>query len=274
MIFPLVRTATSSALAALALLALGMPASAQILNGSFETDAVGSSTITDWNRTGSTYVTNNAFGDNPTDETQQAFLNNDPQATLNYGSFNSVSVGSLESFLNLSSGSLDSLGNGTVTYGSGISQTFTLATAGTLSFDYDFVTSEDPSLLYSTTPSDFHKDFAFVSLTGAKTVLASIADSAHGQVAEPAQTGRTSPSIDDYLSETGYETYSINLSPGQYTLGLGVVNVGSSDVGSGLLVDNAQFTPVPEVGTGVSLAILLSLGGFLMIRRGKSGAKA
>ena len=269
MIFSPTRRVTTPALAALALLAIGIPASAQIQNGSFETDSFGSSAISNWNTIGSAYVTDASFGDTPTDGLQQAFLNNDPEASLSYGTGNAVAAGSLEDFLGLSSGALTGLGNGTVTNGSGFSQTFTLVKAETISFDYDFITSEDPNF------PPVNKDFAFVSLSGTTSILTSLADSTAVPIAEPAVTGRTSPSIDDYLSETGYKTYTATLAPGSYTLGLGVVNVGSTDIGSGLLIDNAHFTPVPEAGTWISFGLLLGLGGLFLIRaRFHSEAKA
>ena len=255
-----------AAAAALALFSLGLPASAQILNPSFETDATHSSSITDWKTIGSTYITTSSFGDSPTDGLKQAFLNNDREATINYGQNDAVNAGDLEFGLGLSSGALTNLGNGPVTYGSGISQTFTLTKAGTLSFDYDFVTSEDPQF------PPANKDFAFVSLTGTSSLLSSLADTTAVPILEPPTANRKSPSIDDYLYETGYKTYSAALAPGTYTLGLGVVNVTTSDVGSGLLVDNARFTPVPETGTFASFGLLLGLGGLLFVRRTKSGA--
>ena len=260
------RLFAGSALAALTLCTFGLPASAQIVNPSFETDAVGSSSITGWQISGTADVTDASFGDNPTNGSKQAFLDNAPLDN------NVTATPDLESFFGLTAGSLTGLGNGTVTNGSGLSQTFTVAKAGKLSFDYDFVTSEDPN------PADrpFHDDFAFVSLTGGTSLLATLADSANTPIQEPPQTGRNSPSIDDYLSETGYKTYTTTLAPGTYTLGLGVVNVGSNDIGSGLLADNVQFTPtpVPETATSVSFALLLGLGSLLIVRRAKSGANS
>lgn len=262
MTLSLPRTLIGAAVTAFTLLAFGIPASAQIQNGSFETDPFGSSSISQWNLSGSAVITDSSFGDAPPDGLQQAFLNNNP----NTGA--ATNVGGLESFFGLTSGVLTGLGNGTVTNGSGLSQTFTLTQAGTLSFDYDFVTSEDP-----TYPNSYHNDFAFVSLTGSSSLLSSLADTTAATTFEPLQTGRNSPSIDDYLTETGYKTYTAVLSPGTYQLGLGVVNVGSSDIGSGLLVDNARFTPVPEAGTAASFGLLLSLAGLLLfVRRAKQSA--
>ncbi len=260
---------------ALTLLALTSSASAQILNGSFELNSAGSTTITGWNPIGSAIITDSSFGDAPASGTKQLFLNNDSQASDYYTTPNAVSVAGangLESFLNLKSGALSSLGNGTATTGSGIQQKFTLTQTEQLVFSYDFVTAEDQT-------NSPNPDFGFASLTGSATSLSVLANAAQATVFEPAQTGRSSPSIDDYLSETGYKTYTFQalIGPGTYTLGLGVVNANTSDIGSGLLVDNITLTPmaaVPEASTAISMALLLGLGGLFCAARRPSRALA
>ena len=260
------RFTYSLPLSLLALLALGSRASAQIVNSSFESNTVGSTAVAGWTTIGSAVIADSSFGDSPTDGSHQLFLNNDRQASLSYNTSNAVTAASLESFFGLSSGALSGLSNGNATYGSGIQQTFTLTQSEALSFDYDFVTSEDPAY------PPANPDFSFVSLSGSASSLAVLANVASASIPEPPQTGRTSPSIDDYASETGYQTfqYQTVLGPGTYTLGLGVVNSDTPDVGSGLLVDNVNLQPVaavPEAGTGVSMALLLGLGGLTAFRR-------
>ena len=259
------RAAAGVSLTALALLTLTARTSAQVANGSFESDFTG------WNTVGSAVITDTSFGDSPTNGVKQALLTNDATAGP-YGA-GSVDAGTLESALTIAPGALSGLGNGTAVNGSGIDQTFTVAATETLTFDFDFLTTEDPS------NPPFNPDFAFVSLTdqtnsalSSVTRLAQVSDAA---TPEPPPSGLTAPSIDDFLTETGYQTYTTTLVPGTYTLGLGVVNANTSDVASSLLVDNVQTSsttqPVPESGTALSFALLLALGGIVLVRRANAG---
>jgi hypothetical protein len=154
-------------------------------------------------------------------------------ATTAPASAQSVSDADIESFLGLSSGTLDGLGNGNATEGSAIKQTFSGTAGQTLTFDWNFLTNE-------TTPASFN-DFAFISLfPGGNSTLA--------------DTNSRFPLLGNnvsFNSETGFNTFSFSLpDDGDYTLGLGVVDVNDTIVDSALLVDNVNLGTNGSFETG------------------------
>ncbi|MDJ0532058.1 MAG: pre-peptidase C-terminal domain-containing protein [Xenococcaceae cyanobacterium MO_207.B15] len=185
-----------------------------IENGSFETG-----TFVDWQTIGDTSIQTAEFGTNPSDGIFQALLTNGFS-----DSGGSVVDSDLEKFLNLTPGVLDSLGNGDVTEGSAIKQTFTANAGDILTFDWNFLTNE-------ITPEDTFNDFAFFSITPFTLELA--------DTTSPLFTDTLVP---DFSEETGYQTTSIAISEsGTYTLSFGIVDVGDDIVDSALLVDNIQI---------------------------------
>ncbi|MBW4523188.1 MAG: DVUA0089 family protein [Scytolyngbya sp. HA4215-MV1] len=123
-----------------------------------------------------------------------------------------VAVGVLENFLGLTN-TLSTLGNGTATEGSALRATFTVPAGGlTAGFIWNFITNEFSGSAFN--------DFAFVSLAGPGTNLTTTLRSAS---AAPA----TSP-------------FQQVLAPGNYTLGIGVVDVLDTAVDSSLTVSNFQ----------------------------------
>jgi hypothetical protein len=223
-------------------IALSLPASAQVINPSFEDTPA----FNGWVTTGSANLVTTSFGKTPPEGLNQALIDND----LTNGS---VSVGALEAALDLGSGTLTGLGQGTVTNGSAFQQTFTTLTPSVLSFRWDFLTSEDPTF----SPNN---DFAFVTINGSVTTLAQFTDAT---ITLPFDPGNPlpPPSTDEYLTETGYKTFTVTLpTAGQYTLGFGVGNVQTNDIASALLVDKVTLAAeAPEPATGVLLASLLVL---------------
>ncbi len=257
------RHSLGGTLAGLALLTFGTPATAQIANGGFETN------YASWTTTGSALIATSAFGDNPTQGNKQALLSNDSTAG-DYGS-GSKSASALETALSINAGALSGLGNGTANNGSGIAQSFTILTPQSmhLSFSYDFLTSEDPSF------PPFNPDFAFVSISSTSvpaarsvTRFAQVSDATLSETLSP---GPPSPTAGDFLTETGYHTFLFQktLLAGTYSLGFGVVNANTGDIGSALLLDNvqAQLVPVPEMGTSLSLVLLCGLGLLSCVKR-------
>ena len=184
-------------------------------NGGFE-----SGDFSSWNILGQTSIETAAFGSGPTEGTQQALLTNGDDA---------VSVEQLEEFLGLEPGGLDALNKGPATVGSGIQQKLTVSAGDTLRFDWNFLTDEG-------TPSIFN-DFAVVTIQ--PDALTGLADTNNTFVLSPT----------DFSQETGFETFTYDfLADGNYTVSIGVVDVGDTIVDSGLLVDN--------VSLGSDLAIL------------------
>lgn len=181
-----------------------------VTNGSFETG-----NFTGWRTLGSTSIETSTYGTTPTQGSYQALITN--------GS-GSVSDSALESFLGLSAGALDAMGNGDATKGSAMKlPTITVAAGTTLTFDWNFLTNE-------TTPGFFYNDFAFVSING----LSELADT----------NSRFALSPTGFTQETGYAQFSYTFATaGTYTIGLGVVHTGDTWYDSALLVDNVTLTP-------------------------------
>ncbi|MBH8562550.1 hypothetical protein I8748_10235 [Nostoc sp. CENA67] len=219
-----------SGLYTLSLKTFALPSSSTnstLVNGGFETG-----NFNGWTTLGSTNIETTTFGSGPTQGNSQALLSTGG-ATFN----DSI----LEKFLALEDESLNSLGKGQVTQGSAIQQTFTAKAGDILSFDWDFLTNEVlPPITFS--------DFSFVSISSQDNSVSSL-------LALADVTDTTSEfSLTDFFQETGFKTFSFKLpTTGTYTLGLGVLDVGDSDIDSGLLIDNFKLTSVPESTSGLSL---------------------
>jgi hypothetical protein len=233
----------------IALSSFAAPAQAfGVSNGSFETGS-----FTDWDTLSSgneTVVDNTAIcgsatpcSGSPTDGSFAALL--ETPGTAN--------VSSLETFLGLTPGSLIARN---VTGGSAMSQTFTLDTAGTLSFNWNFLTSE--TLRTPTANNDF-ASFFLTSEVSLGNALSSNLVSSGTQF---------------FDAETGFNTTSLQLSAGTYTLKFLVANSNDITVQSGLLVDNVSFQPVPEPTAislfGSTLALVMSA----RVRRRKLAVKS
>ncbi len=218
-------------------LLIGISNAHAISNGGFEVGTFGS-----WDTIGITSIETAALGTGPTEGTYQAFLSNDD---------GSASQSSLESFLGLTSGALDTLvttpSSSGATEGSAIKQTFSGIAGDILSFDWNFLTDDGPPGGESST----YNDSAFYTLNGQAFLLADT-------------LGVFGPSSTGYIAETGFGSVSITLpGTGIYTLGFGVVDVGDLAFDSALLVDNV-VTASPEPSTIVLLGT--GLAGFLAWR--------
>ena len=196
-----------------ALFGIGGSATAGIVNGSFEDGFSG------WNRIGSTSIRTITFGSGPTDGLQQALLSTAAGRPV-------ADQSSIETFLGLTAGSLDTVSGGNPIHGSAISQTINVSAGAVLSFDFNFLTDED-------TPGSFN-DFAFWTLSDSANLLA---DTTSAFV--------FSPTV--FSEETGYGTFSYTFTTGgTYLLGFGVMHEEDFGVDSGLLVDNVFATPEPS----------------------------
>ncbi len=196
-------------------------------NKSFETGD-----FTSWETKGNTTIQTDAFKSGPTDGTFDALITN------GIGSF---SDGYLETFLGLTPGKLDSLGNGNATEGSAIKKTVTVSAGDKLSFDWNFFTKEG-------TPSSFN-DFAFFSVGGG--ALTTLANTKNSFV-----TSATS-----FPKETKFGTYSYTFTKGgTYDIAVGVADVLDSSVDSALLVDNFQLTDSNGLPIAASQKVTLEPG--------------
>ena len=126
------------------------------------------------------------------------------------------------------------------TEGSGVLIPFTVLAGDTnLTLQYDFLTNEDVS-------STHHNDFAFDAIFNSSNAVVSSSTFAQVNTAN-AQTlfGGGSP----FIFHTGFQTLALNISslaPGNYTLGIGVEDMTTSDGNSGVLLDNVQIVPEPS----------------------------
>ena len=214
--------ATCACLVLIAGLAVRVDA-APILNGGFETGA-----FAPWSTIGATSVVGTLGTIAPVEGVFQALITNGP---------GSVSQGSLETFFGLTAGALDLLVFGNAFEGSGIQQSFTANAGETVTFFFNFLTTE------STPAFDFN-DSSFVVRNGVATLLRDT-------------TGAFSPAPGSGFSEqTLYAQFSYVVPfTGTHTLGFGVVDVTDELFDSGLLVDSV-VAPIPEPGT----LALLGLG--------------
>ena len=68
----------------------------------------------------------------------------------------------------------------------------------------------------------------------------------------------------------GYVTLSYTVpATGNYTFGFGVVELGVNTIKSGLLLDNFNYSVVPEPGTSALLALGLGVGAVVGRRRAR-----
>lgn len=238
--------------------------------------------FTGWNHLGDTLVLGSGLGTGPAEGNYDAFL-----ATATDGSVNAgvpvgigLASGVIEPSLQLASGQLTGVGNGTAALTSAISQSINLVAGQTVSFQWDFLTNQTyyDGTNQSITPDAGNNDFSFVSLSkGGSATVTKLADTFYGYAADPSSpagfdSGFTVTNVNNPLvSETGFHTFSVTAATsGSYLLGFGVTHaVGASDNGinSGLLIDNVQVTPEP--------ASLLVLGGLCigLIRKRRSVSK-
>lgn len=254
-----------TAVAVLASLTIPTAAKAAILNGGFEDG------LTGWEAIGDYRVETSVFGTEPVEGSSQAFLSTafnevvglDERGTEILGG-NAVpttfisgfaEAESLEGFFGTSAflgdESFDRLATATPIEGSALKQTFTAAAGETISFSWNLLTNEssDRAAVNDYTYPDFN-DFAFASIqSDSGSQWFSLADTIAG----------FNPSSTSFDSETGFRTFSYTIpAAGNYSLGIGVVDVGDPTRISALLVDNVEA--VPEANSTVGTLGLLFLG--------------
>ena len=212
-----------------------------------------------------------AYGITPSGgQTQQFLLTTaNPASTLpSDGSLGTTpantNVTTLNTYFGLAAGTLAGVG---AQDGSGyLTQQVTLTAGVVVHFDYIFLTNEDNTSTLPA-PNQFHNDLAFFTVNGTYTSLYAAANLSTAQL----NAGSASPNFNFQSSGTAGNGYTrVNYTvptTGNYTFGFGVVDVTTNTVFSGLLVDNINFSVVPEPGTNVLLGFGVGLGVLLIVRR-------
>lgn len=207
-------------------------AMAAVHNGSFSQGLAGWSTLGDVAvQSGSVLMTTASVG----------FEDDFPESA---GVFNAsgnaaadIAAGGFEAFAGLSAGALDT--PDFAYEGSLLKQTFHVNAGDTLSFNWNFFTNE----------ANTGSDYAFISMNGVLTKLASASDATFASV--------------PYALSTGASLYSQTFaSASTITLTFGVVDLTDYNTTSALWLDNVQLTAaVPEPET---YAMLLAGLGFIV----------
>lgn len=235
-------------------------AQAAILNSGFENG------LESWEAIGDYRLETADFGTAPVKGTSQLFLST--ASDLDFPAGNAVIVPfisnfpNLEEFLEVSTffgdNFLSSITTNEPIEGSAIRQTFQARKGQKLSFRWNFLTDEATG-----ENADFnYNDLAFATLKfNQENFIFKLADTTSTFLSQDSQTA--------FFYETGYHTFSYIIpESGEYTLGVGVVDVGEASVISGLLVDEAKI--VPEASSVLSLFAVSTLGmGILKRRRNK-----
>ena len=190
------------------------------------------------------------FGDVTTPSKGQANLSSDaiqnddfpaPSGTFNFSGTPAGQAGplpDLQDFLGIATDALDS--GGTAIDGSAIKNKINVQAGDMFSFNYNFLTNETAS------PNPLN-DFAFFLV--------------NNQVFPLADTTAAFNVSTPFNTETGVNSYAYTFStPGNYNLGLGVVDINDVTVTSALQVSNANIRPVPfEFSPGLTILALGAL---------------
>ncbi|ACK69192.1 Na-Ca exchanger/integrin-beta4 [Gloeothece citriformis PCC 7424] len=169
--------------------------------------------LTNWNSRGNRSLKTATFGVTPTEGNSQLLL------TTGTGSITDTK---LETFVGLNLAEFDNLINNNATEGSAIKRRLTVESGDILSFDWNFLTNQ--------TSISLNTDFAFVSINNSLTKLADI----DSQMVD---------SNSNFEIETGYKTFTYQFTDsGSFNVSVGVLDVGDTQINSGLLVDNFTIT--------------------------------
>ncbi|MCC5661666.1 hypothetical protein LC608_32925 [Nostoc sp. XA010] len=249
-----------------AIFTLPNAALAAIINGGFE------NSFDNWQTLGDYRVETSAFGSGTVEGNSQAFLSTAYDEVVDVDEngrevlggnaspavyITGIAENSLENFLDVSS----FFGEGFLAdaiEGSAIKQTFTAQAGETLSFAWNFLTDESVS---NNRNPDFN-DFAFATVSNSyQNLFFKLADTTTDFLARDSDS--------NFFEETGFKTFSFTLpTDGEYTLGVGVVDVGEPTIISGLLLDQVQA--IPETSSTVSLLILGIVGAFSALKHSQN----
>ena len=176
---------------------------------------------------------------------------------FNFSGNDVTAIADLETFLGVNPFALDPTGSLFGAFeGSAIKQTFTANAGESLRFNWNFFTNEDSS------NASFANDTAFMTLVNTTDFTSQVIS-----LADLNSSLNTSTNSLGFANETGVSSFSQALTPGNYVLGLTVVDDIDSTVSSGLLVDNIRTmnnnpnTPTtPEPATILALLTTAALG--------------
>lgn len=280
------------AVAGLLMLSTGLSVQAQVLNPSFET--VTGRIPNSWSPTGKVGFATSTFGKTPTAGSNMLYLLGDSAigGTLATGTIASTAtvataLGTTTTALNTAAGAGHSTTTGLgAVGGSAVTQTFTVAAGSTLSFNWSFLTTEDPVF----SPGNEHNDMAFVSINGAITVLGRLDElgsnatdlGAYNYIPVRSTAPGNGTQVFDYLFETGdgsgnsttrandyngddllgsyvspsfgatrFSTFNTTFaSAGSVTLGFGVLNVQTTGASAGSVVSSLLVDNVVYTASG------------------------
>jgi hypothetical protein len=226
--------AETTSLSQVVLGGLPPPPTPGITNGGFETG-----NLTAWSSISRASVGTAELGTGPPEGTFQALL-----TTSGSGAF----VNDLETFVYGSpTGGLVGLGNGSISEGSAIEQTFLASAGETIAFLWNFLSPET---------NTFRNDFAFAVVNGTTIELADVA-------------GGFGPSTTIFGRETGFRVFQFTVpATGTYTLGIGIADVNSTAVTSALLVDRVAVCTGDADGDAIVDCVDACAGGGAFDRDG------
>ncbi len=202
-----------------------------VTNGGFE-----SGDLTGWTRIGLGQATGSGIGVTPTEGSFQGYIETTGNLT--------ALAPAVAASLGLSGPAIAALGAGTPVNGTGISQNVTVSAGDTLSFDWNFLTSELTEL-------PMYNDFGFFSISGSAFLLASHDGSTFNTISPPA----------GFEGQTGWMTQTYTFpSAGTYSIGFGVFNVGDAGHDSALVLDAVSVPVAVPEPTSATLSALALVG--------------
>jgi hypothetical protein len=230
-------------------------ANAAIINGNFNTN------LNNWNASGDASV----FSSQALLTTASS-VNEDDFPTegtpFNFSGDDATNIANLETFLGVDPFALDPTNSSFGAFeGSAIKQTFTAQPTDSISFDWKFLTNEDSNSGFAS------NDTAFVTLVNNTDNTAQVM-----KLADLSNSLTTSSSSLGFTNETQTNNFGQALSPGEYTLGLTVVDDTDSTISSALQVDNVEIVgdrpqATPEPTTIFAFLTTVFAGSFVRIKK-------
>jgi hypothetical protein len=231
-------------------------ANAAIVNGNF------SSGLNNWDRDGDVSI----FSGQALLTTASSVNEDDSPIAgtpFNFSGDDVTDIAGLETFLGVDPFALDPTNSYFGAFeGSAIKQTFTAQPTDSISFDWKFLTNEDRNSGFAS------NDTAFVTLVNNTDNTAQVM-----KLADINNSLTPSSSSLGFDNESQTNNFGQALSPGEYTLGLTVVDDTDSTISSALQVDNVEIVgdgdprPTPEPTTILAFLTTVVAGSFVRIKK-------